>query len=247
MMLAVAGPLVVTTLIIGAAHTAAGPDHTLPFIAMARIGRWSTSKLIWVTLLCGVGHVLSSAVIGLVGIVFGVGLNTLDRIESARGDLAGWLLVGFGLAYLLWGVRQAIRNRPHAHLHVHADGTVHCHSHVHQGEHLHLHERAAGIRPDPSDKKVESMTPWVLFTIFLFGPCEVLIPMVMFPAARGDLSGVAWVTVLFGAATLVTMTTIVVAAHRGIGLVRLGRWQRYDRALAGAVVLGCGVFVMAGL
>ena len=247
MMLAVSGPLVVTTAVIGVIHTAAGPDHYLPFIAMARIGRWSTSKLMWVTMLCGAGHVLSSAVIGLVGIAFGLGLDSLDRIESARGDLAGWLLVGFGMAYLLWGIRHAIRNHPHKHLHVHADGTVHCHPHVHQGEHLHLHPHAPEVNDDPSERAVESMTPWVLFTIFLFGPCEVLIPMVMYPAARGDLLGVAWVTALFGATTLATMTAIVVAAHRGIGQVQLGRWRRYDRALAGAVVLGCGVSVMAGL
>lgn len=247
MTLAVSGPLVASTIIIGVAHTAAGPDHYLPFIAMARIGRWSTRKLISITLLCGVGHILSSAVIGLIGITLGLGLDLLDQIESARGDLAGWLLIGFGLAYLLWGIRHAIQNRTHAHLHAHADGTVHCHPHVHQGEHLHIHERAAETNSDQSQQKVESMTPWVLFTIFLFGPCEVLIPMVMFPAAHGNLSGVAWVTVLFGATTLITMTTIVVAAHRGIGFVGLGRWRQYDRVFAGAVVLGCGVLVMAGL
>lgn len=246
-MLAVSVPLMVTAAIIGATHTAAGPDHYLPFIAMARIGRWSTRKLVWVTLLCGVGHVLSSVVIGMVGIAFGLGLDLLNRIESARGDLAGWLLTGFGLAYLIWGIRHAIRNRPHAHFHVHADGTAHCHPHVHQGEHLHVHAHTIGSRQDPSEKTVESMTPWVLFTIFLFGPCEALIPMVMFPAASGDMSGVAWVTAMFGIATLATMTTIVIAAHRGISFVRLGRWQRYDRALAGAAVLGCGVLVMAGL
>jgi len=246
-MLAVSGPLLVTAAIIGVTHTAAGPDHYLPFLAMARIGRWSTSKLTWVTLLCGMGHVLSSAVIGLIGIALGVGLDLLDRIESARGQLAGWLLVGFGVAYLLWGIRHAIRNRPHTHLHVHDDGTVHSHPHVHQGEHLHLHAHAPKTNLDQSPNKAESMTPWVLFTIFLFGPCEMLIPMVMLPAARGDAGGVVWVTAIFGAATLATMTTIVVAAHRGIGLVRLGRWQRYDRVLAGTVVLGCGVLVMAGL
>jgi len=246
-MLAVSGPLVLTATLIGVTHTATGPDHYLPFVAMARIGRWTTRKLIWVTLLCGVGHVLSSAVIGLVGIAFGIGLGLLDRIESARGDLAGWLLVGFGLAYLLWGIRHAIRNRPHAHLHAHDDGTVHSHPHIHQGEHLHVHQPAVRGDSDRVNGRAESMTPWVLFTIFLFGPCEVLIPMVMFPAARGDLGGVVSVTAIFGTATLVTMMTVVLTIHRGIGLARLGRWRRYDRAFAGAAVLVCGVLVMAGL
>ena len=53
---------------IGFFHTLFGPDHYLPFIVMARANRWSTIKTIWITLLCGVGHVVSSVVLGIIGI-----------------------------------------------------------------------------------------------------------------------------------------------------------------------------------
>jgi len=241
------GSLATAAVMIGVVHTATGPDHYLPFVAMSRIGRWSMPKTIIITLLCGVGHVLSSAVIGLAGIALGIGLDSLGQIESTRGRLAGWLLVGFGVAYLLWGLRQAIRNRPHTHLHVHADGTIHSHPHVHQGDHLHVHPAGAEQPADASEPKVASMTPWILFTIFLFGPCEMLIPMVMVPAARGDLLGVAWITLLFGTATLATMTVIVFAACQGVRFARVGRFARYGHAFAGAVLLVCGVAVMCGL
>ena len=37
-------------------HTVAGPDHYLPFVAMARAGSWSRARTIWITALCGLGH-----------------------------------------------------------------------------------------------------------------------------------------------------------------------------------------------
>jgi len=95
-------------------HTLLGPDHYLPFVAMSRAGGWSRRKTIVITVLCGLGHVLSSAVLGLIGIALGIAAFKLEWIEQFRGDLAGWLLLAFGLVYFLWGVRRAIRNQPHS-------------------------------------------------------------------------------------------------------------------------------------
>ena len=43
-------------------HTVVGPDHYVPFIAMSRVGGWSWSRTLVITLLCGVAHILGSAV-----------------------------------------------------------------------------------------------------------------------------------------------------------------------------------------
>ncbi len=233
---------------IGFLHTLLGPDHYLPFLAMSRVGGWSLRKTVLITLLCGVGHVLSSVVLGVIGIAFGVAVLKLEGIEGFRGDLAGWLLLAFGLVYFVWGVRRAIRNRPHAHTHVHADGIVHTHKHVHAGVHVHVHDesKASGTGVATRGAAAGSMTPWILFTIFLFGPCEPLIPLLMYPAAEGSVLGVALVTVVFGAVTIGTMTTIVVMAYLGIGSLRLTYLQRYSHALAGLVVLACGAAIQAG-
>ena len=53
---------------IGFLHTLLGPDHYLPFVAMSRAGGWSLKKTTVVTVLCGMGHVLSSVVLGFIGI-----------------------------------------------------------------------------------------------------------------------------------------------------------------------------------
>ena len=92
-------------------HTILGPDHYLPFIAMAKARGWPMRKTLRITLLCGAGHLGGSVALGLVGIAIGAQLAALEWPEGLRGDLAAWLLIGFGLAYTAWGVRLALRNR----------------------------------------------------------------------------------------------------------------------------------------
>ncbi|HUY93406.1 MAG TPA: hypothetical protein VMV10_32065 [Pirellulales bacterium] len=248
------GALSAAAVTIGFLHTLYGPDHYLPFVAMSRVGGWSLRKTVCVTLLCGVGHVASSVVLGLIGIAFGIVVLQLETLEGLRGDVAGWLLVAFGLTYFSWGVVQAIRNRRHAHLHVHFDGTVHAHQHVHQDAHLHVHASAAEPVGEPSVSaeaaalpRKASLTPWVLLTIFIFGPCEPLIPLLMYPAAKANTLGVVCVTLLFGLATLGTMTGMVVLMCAGAGAVRFEPLHRYSHALAGLVVTSCGVAIKLGL
>lgn len=252
----ISGSLAVASVMIGFLHTALGPDHYLPFIAMSRAGRWSMRKTLAITVACGIGHVLSSALLGTIGIALGIGVDLLKSVESARGDWAAYLMIAFGLIYFIWGLRQAIRNRPHTHVHAHADGTVHHHPHVHAIEHLHVHE-SAGRQATPSavatdrassDEPIApSLTPWILFTVFLFGPCEALIPMVMFPAAEGSTAGVVAVTALFGVTTITTMTLIVAAACFGIQAIRWPAAERYGHLMAGGVVLACGLAIRLGL
>ncbi|HUU85837.1 MAG TPA: hypothetical protein VM243_20255 [Phycisphaerae bacterium] len=227
-----------TAAFIGFLHTLTGPDHYIPFVAMARIGRWSLPKTIAITLACGVGHVGSSIVLGTVGIGFGVALGRLEWFEGVRGSMAGWLLLGFGLAYLAWGVKRALRAQPHTHVHGHANGSVHGHLHGHAGNHAH---------PHGADKATQSMTPWILFTIFVFGPCEPLIPLLMFPAAKLSFWGVGLVCLVFGCCTLATMTTLVVAGYLGLSRVSFAWLGRYAHAIAGLAVTACGLAVQFGL
>ncbi|MFQ5590872.1 MAG: hypothetical protein ACE5HE_06905 [Phycisphaerae bacterium] len=238
-----------TALSVGFVHTLLGPDHYLPFVALSRIRGWSLKKTAFVTLLCGMGHVLSSVVLGVIGITFGVAVLKLERIEQYRGELAGWLLLAFGLVYFVWGVRRGICNRPHIHRHAHADGTLHTHEHAHFGGHAHVHvgpaERRANTSGDAA-KQTDSVTPWVLFTVFLFGPCEPLIPLLMYPAAKGRMSDVVVVATLFGVTTLATMTTIVLLSCAGVSRAPFEKPVRYGHALAGLVLVACGAAVKAG-
>ena len=225
--------LAVTAASIGLLHTLLGPDHYLPFIVMARAREWSATKTMWITLLCGIGHIGSSVLLGMIGIALGIAVTKLELFESVRGNLAAWLLIGFGLVYFIWGLRRALRNRPHEHRHTHADGVTHAHLHVHAKEHLHAHEKEGA----------PSLTPWVLFTIFVLGPCEPLIPLLMYPAAKSSPMGVVLVTSIFGGVTIATMLGIVMVSRLGINLLPTARLERYVHALAGATVCLCGVAI----
>ena len=214
-------------------HTILGPDHYLPFIAMAKARGWGMGKSLRITLLCGMGHLLGSVVLGLIGITVGAQLASLEWLESVRGNLAAWLLIGFGLAYTAWGIRQALRNRPHTHWHAH-DGVTHSHVHTHHSAHAHLHEQGSAGK---------SLTPWVIFIIFVLGPCEPLIPLLMYPAARESFLGVVMVTTVFGVVTVLTMLLTVAVTLRGLEKIRLPALERYSHALAGAAVLSCGLAI----
>ena len=94
--------LLITAASIGFFHTLFGPDHYLPFIVMAKSGRWSLRKTAFITFCCGLGHVLSSVVLGLIGVACGIAVNNLVEVESYRGDIAAWALIAFGFTYFAW-------------------------------------------------------------------------------------------------------------------------------------------------
>lgn len=231
----------------GAIHTLMGPDHYIPFIAMARAGGWSLGKTLAITLACGIGHVAGSILLGAVGLAAGWAVGGLEAFESSRGTVAGWLLLGFGLAYTAWGLRCAWRNRPHTHWHVHGDGMVHCHGHDHHGDHAHVHAAGASQTGAGQPVPAATLTPWVLFTIFIFGPCEVLIPQLMYPAALGSVWGVVAVTGVFAVATLACMTAAVALGYCGMNRLPLAGLQRYAHAAAGGALTLCAAAIMLGL
>jgi len=239
--------LLFTAASIGFLHTLFGPDHYVPFVAMARAGGWSRRKTIIVTAACGLGHVASSVVLGLVGVACGVLLFQLENLEAVRGELAGWMLLGFGLVYFVWGVMQALRNAPHVHFHAHEDGTVHEHVHRHQADHLHAHEMAAASDGGETAVRRPSYTPWVLFTVFLFGPCEPLIPMLMYPAAETNYSLVLAVALVFALVTITTMTAAVALLLWGVTAFTGHALHRYGHAVAGLSITACGLAIKVGL
>jgi nickel/cobalt exporter len=222
--------LTITAASLAFLHTVLGPDHYLPFIVMSRARRWTIYKTSWVTLLSGFGHVISSILLGTIGIGVGIALHKLEFMESVRGDLAAWLFVLFGLVYMSWGIYRAIQNKPHKHIHYHVNGTTHVHEHTHHQEHDHTHKN--------------NITPWILFVIFFLGPCEPLIPLLMYPAAQSSSWGVAQVSIVFGLITMLTMLVLVLMASYGLRFVKLGKLERFTHAIAGATILFSGIGIL---
>ncbi len=212
------GILCTLALTLGAGHTAAGPDHYVPFIALSNARNWSQRKTLLITLLCGLGHVLSSVVIGFVGLGIRKSVDSLEIIEGMRGDVAAWLLTTGGIIYLLWAVYALLKKKQQHH---HNNGNDH-------------HSK-------------KSLTVWSLFIIFVFGPCEPLIPLLMFPAATINLWSVVIITAIFGVATLAVMLTFVFIGTYSNSILKKFDFHRYSHIIAGGLITFCGIAVLSGL
>ncbi len=104
--------LVIATVGIAVVHAFA-PDHWLPFVMIGKAQKWSKPRLSLVAFIAGLGHVGSSVVLGAIGIIAGVASNHLEGIESTRGEIGVYLLIGFGIAYALWGLKHARHHHSH--------------------------------------------------------------------------------------------------------------------------------------
>lgn len=191
---------------IACTHTLMGPDHYLPFVAMATERRWGWRRLMLITLGCGAAHLVGSVLLGGLGIALQARLDGLVAIESVRGELAAWLLLSAGLLYLAWGIRQAGRH------------------HV---------RRHAAAHPQ-----------WIIFLIFILGPCEPLIPLLMYPAATASTAGVVAVTVVFGLVTVLTMLLAVTLSYASLRWLSFPGLHRYGHALSGATLSACGASIL---
>jgi nickel/cobalt transporter (NicO) family protein len=224
--------LSVTAISIGFVHTILGPDHYLPFIVLSQAKKWSLRKTMIITFFCGIGHVLSSVILGLIGIAVGVSVSKLVAVESFRGNVAAWLFIAFGLVYMIISIRNLVKKRKHSHHHFHYNKGEHLHEHDHHNEHTHIHE-----------KEVFRTTPWVLFLIFVFGPCEPLIPLVMYPAAENNFQGAVIVAILFSIVTISTMMAIVLAFNLGLNKINLKPVEKYSHLIAGAMIFFSGLAI----
>jgi len=203
--------LLVGAISIGSLHSLA-PDHWVPIAAVARARSWSKGRSARVAFLCALGHVTVSVLLGFVALVFGAQL--FEALGERMASVAGLLLIGFGMAYAMWGLRRAFAHRLHGHHHHHFD-------------HIHDASRAS---------------IWSLFLIYCADPCVAVIPIV-FAAAPLSVTETICIVVAYEVATIGAMVGLVALAHSGTQLFK-GHWfDRYGDSTAGALIVATGVMV----
>lgn len=218
--------LIITAISIACLHTLTGPDHYIPFIALSRARGWSFGKTLLWTVICGCGHVWSSVLLGLGGAGIGWSISKISWLENVRGGVAAWVLLLFGLIYGIWGLVRAVQNKKHKHFDTYEDGSIYVYEHKH-GEIVQPKERY-------------KVTPWVMFIIFLLGPCEPMIPLLYFPAAKSSWAGMLILIVVYTFFTLLTMVVMVVLGYYGISFFKTDKLERYMHALGGLTIFICG-------
>jgi sulfite exporter TauE/SafE len=218
--------LIVAAIAISFLHTVAGPDHYLPFIALSKSRGWKFSKTILWTVICGCGHVWSSVLLGLGAAALGWSVSKLKWVETIRGGLAAWILLAFGLIYCIWGIIKGRQNSKHKHFDVYDDGSIYVFEHKH-GEVV-------------SPKERHRLTPWVMLLIFVLGPCEPMIPLLYYPAAKNSLYAMFLLIIVYTAFTLVTMVVMVTMGYYSFSLLKTNKLERYMHALGGLTIFICG-------
>jgi hypothetical protein len=221
--------LLISAISISFLHTVSGPDHYLPFIALSKARGWSLSKTLFWTIACGCGHIGSSLLLGLGGAAIGWSFSKLNWLEQVRGGWAGWGLLLFGFVYSIWGLVSAGKNKRHKHFDSY-DDTLYVFEHRH-GEAVAPHER-------------RKVTPWVLFIIFLLGPCEPMIPLLFFPAAKNSAGIMILLVGVYTVFTLLTMVAMVMLGYFGLGKLKMNSLERYMHAFGGLTIFVCGAGVV---
>ncbi|MBR6408802.1 MAG: hypothetical protein IKS23_00985 [Alphaproteobacteria bacterium] len=213
-----------TALITAVLHTITGPDHYLPFIAISKSKNYSLKKTMLWTFVCGLGHILSALLIALVFVYFSKFLSkaNFEWIEENRSNVAAYALIGLGGAYLLWALR-------HRFLHKH--GLKH-----HHGQHSHGN----------IDAYDANISVWVIFIIFVFGPCEALLPILTASSVMG-WGAVVSSTIVFSIATISTMMIAVGFGYMGLKALRFQKLEKYAHELAGSTIMACGIAILCGL
>jgi nickel/cobalt exporter len=222
--------LLMSAATLGIIHTLLGPDHYLPFIVLSKARNWSRTRTLWITFISGVGHVTGSVVLGLIGIAMGFSLSKLEAFEASRGSVVGWMLIVFGVLYTFYGLYKYYKRGAHVHLPAFLRPRSIRHKDLHLAEEELEKEDDAG-----------RLTPWILFLIFVFGPCEVLIPMLIYPAAEQSGFGVFLVALVFGIATVGTMLLVVMLGYQGISLLRFKDKEYQIHLFAGIIILMAGI------
>ncbi|KAF2338957.1 MAG: hypothetical protein REI96_20815 [Flavobacterium nitrogenifigens] len=217
--------LSITAISISFFHTASGPDHYLPFIVLSRSRKWSLSKTIMLTIICGLGHILSSVVLGIIGVFLGWQINKITFFQDFRGNIASWALLLFGAIYLIYGLWAAYKNKAHKHFDV-------------MGEDVFVYSHKHGEVVMPTNRV--KVTPLVLFAIFVMGPSEPLIPLLFYSGLNRSVAEISTIIGVFTLSTVLTMLAMVLLGVYGYSFFKAEKFERYTPAISGAVVLACG-------
>lgn len=213
--------IALTAAVVGALHSVA-PDHWVPFAALARARRWSAAHTARITILCGLGHVTVSAILGVLALV--TGLKAVHALGVRLEEHATLLLMSFGMVYMVWGLWRSFQRDPLAVMH-------HQHHHHAHGHNDHDH----------------GLTEWSLFALFSLDPCVAVIPMIV-AASAGGWAAVGSVIVVYEAATIAAMIVLVGIAVAGVRTLRFPFLDRFGDAVAGGLILTMGgVLAVLGL
>ncbi len=209
-----------TAIGLGFIHVLLGFDHYIPFIFLSKAEKWNDKKTFIIVFLSGLFHVLSSIFIGFVGLYLKNNLFFIKQLELSRGELAGWLLIVFGILYIIFSIKKINRKL------------------------LNL-DKSSDIKGNTIANLIRSHPKSYFFIILIFvlGPCEPLIPLMLYPHKSSETF--LWIIsiFLFSFTTIITMLIAVFIGRKILTLIKNPKFSNSLPTITGAIIALCGIAV----
>lgn len=206
---------------VGFAH-AVLPDHWVPLAVLGRTRRYSPSRIVRLSLLAAVTHVLVSLLLG--GVIVVIGLQLRSSVEHAQQAIVGGLLAATGVAFGLF----ELSGRGHGHTHEH--------DHHH---HDHSHDQGGG------EQRLRGLATIMVPFGAAASPDLTILPVFLAATAAGTLTAIGSL-IAFAAVTIATIVALTLGAAL-TGYRVKGQWlERRSGAITAAVLVVIGVLVLTG-
>lgn len=199
-------PFILTGLTVSILH-ASIPTHWLPFVLAGRAQKWSYKRTLSVLFVAGMGHVLTTSLIGA-GVVW-FGLHLHERFEHSLVIVASLIVFSFGL----YNVVQYFRGYRHSHC-----------------DHHHPHEH------DYSKNAKDGWAILSLLLLLTLSPCHAFIPIYISAWSTG-WTGFYILTLTLGLGTLLSMMVFTTLAYLGMRQLRLQWLEEHEKLIAGVLLI----------
>lgn len=199
-------PAILTGLTVSVLH-ASLPTHWLPFVLASRTQKWSYKKTFSILMIAGLGHVLTTTLLGALVVWFGVKISQ----ESERVFI--FLAAGAVFLFGAYNIIQHFRG----HKHSHCDDT-----------HPHHHD----YKKTASD----GWAVLSLLSLLTFSPCESFIPVYISAWPLGWV-GFAVLSLVLAVGTLLAMTIFMTFMFFGAGKIKLYWLENNEKLIFGIMLL----------
>lgn len=237
--------LILAVAAVGVLHTIV-PDHWAPIALVARQCGWNRAQTARAAFGAGIGHVVSTLIIGLA--VWLAGVAFAARFGSVVGIVSSLGLIGFGLWIAVGSVLEQRRRDPiasnpivqHRHTHRHEGGLVHVHFHSHGSQDVHEITPETESSPPLHEHEHKASGRTALLLILGSSPMVEGIPA-FFAASKYGVGLIAIMAVVFAIATIATYVTLCTYSADRLRDISIGPLERYGEVLSGALIALVGV------
>jgi nickel/cobalt transporter (NicO) family protein len=237
------------------------PDHWLPLAVLSRTRRYRTARVVRLSLVAALAHVVVSVVLG--GILIVIGLQFRATVGRHTDLVVGGILLATGAAFLCLELlgkghshshdrhcqHDAHEHDPGSHRHHHdPDAPGHGHHHDHDG-HAHRHATTAVLqRPEPAlDQSAARGAAGLLIS---FGaaasPDLTILPVFLAASVLGTAAAIGALAA-FSIATAATIVGATTATALGARLVTAPWIEGHASLVTALTLIAIGGLSAAGL